>query len=752
MAHEYSHNFLEGSDLYGGGGGKIGYWDLLGDSLAVGMMSDTSSYYKSRLGWITFKNVLNGPVMAAAEFRLQPYATTGEAIKIVPDPANNPKEYFLLEFRTATGGDSNWTPDGGLKESGLLIAHINDRFGDGATGYLCSSPFMDIEEADRNDGKCWDNRTYCDLQWSDPPNAQAGSVGVSVYPPNNWPDWKVRPPGVLYPFGNNTSFTPTSNPNSNFYGGRDSGLSITNIRKVGNEMIFTVEMTGNNQAVYQLGANDQYYFADFNGDGKDELLIFNGNTLALLEHEQNQFHMIWQAQTCLGGWHFGNGDRLYIGDFNGDGRADVFIRSAEWAGLFICDGQSFTEVWMTGDPAQNQNWIGGWHLGSADSEYIGDFDGDGKDDIFIRSPQWAALLLATGNGFNNVWMTGDPNQNQNWIDGWHLGPGDRHIVGDFNGDGRDDIFIRSDQWAAVLTSDGSRLHVEWMSGDPAQNSNWVDAWQLTSADRELSAHVNYSPNADVFVYRPGQQTGVFLMTEGGIPHVTWLAGSTFAAKSSGAPVDRFYRGRFTGGHNTDVLVFDGNQLVLYRNTGGSLQRIWRSGNWLGGWHLGFDDHLLIGDFNGDGRDDIFIRSPLWAGLLISTGAGFENVWMTGDPAQNQDWIGGWHLGIRDREVVGDFNGDGKADMYIRSDVWAGILLSQGDSFTSAFVQQNMIGPWQFNPADRELIGRFSGRANDEIFVYHPWGWTGALTPSAGNTSGQLNVALTAAQFRQITAR
>jgi ribosome modulation factor len=265
------------------------------------------------------------------------------------------------------------------------------------------------------------------------------------------------------------------------------------------------------------------------------------------------------------------------------------------------------------------------------------------DDIYLRSPYWAALLLSTGAGFQNVWMTGDPTQGRNWIGGWRLGPMDREFIGDFNGDGCADIFIRSPFWAGLLIASGAGFENVWMSGDTAQGQNWI-----------------------------------------------------------------------------------------------------------GGWRLGPHDRIHVGDFNGDGKADIFIRSPRWAGLLMSTGSAFQNVWMTGDPALNEDWIGGWHLGSRDREVVGDFNGDGKAEIFIRSNEWAGILASSGDGMNATFVQQDRINSWELTSADRELVGRLSGTARDEIFVYHPIGWTGVLTPILGKMSGQLSLVLTVAQFRQLT--
>ena len=49
---------------------------------------------------------------------------------------------------------------------------------------------------------------------------------------------------------------------------------------------------------------------------------------------------------------------------------------------------------MTGDPAANLDWIGGWHLDPRDRVTVADTDGDGVDEVFIRSAGWAGLLGA----------------------------------------------------------------------------------------------------------------------------------------------------------------------------------------------------------------------------------------------------------------------------------------------------------------------------------------------------------------------
>jgi len=99
---------------------------------------------------------------------------------------------------------------------------------------------------------------------------------------------------------------------------------------------------------------------------------------------------------------------------------------------------------------------------------VGDFNGDGKDDIIgrvLESGQWWSGI-SNGSGFTtSLWATWSPAVT--WVD---------VQVGDFNGDGKDDIAARVLQSGQIWTglSNGSTafstaLWTTWSSG-----VSWVD--------------------------------------------------------------------------------------------------------------------------------------------------------------------------------------------------------------------------------------------------------------------------------------
>ena len=113
------------------------------------------------------------------------------------------------------------------------------------------------------------------------------------------------------------------------------------------------------------------------------------------------------------GYHNG---RNLIGDFDGDGRDDLIQHIGTGWRVLVSRGSSLLSggIWTTA----------GYH----NANLIGDFDGDGRDDLIQFIGTGWRVLLSTGQSLQSagIWTTA----------GYHNG---RNLIGDFDGDGRDDL-------------------------------------------------------------------------------------------------------------------------------------------------------------------------------------------------------------------------------------------------------------------------------------------------------------------------
>jgi ribosome modulation factor len=321
--------------------------------------------------------------------------------------------------------------------------------------------------------------------------------------------------------------------------------------------------------------------------------VSDGASLALWENVDTSPHLVGRSGPWIDGWHLGPFDRFTVADLDGDGLDELFVRSPSWAGVLRWQNGGFRCSWISGDPANNANWIGGWHLGPLDRDVAVDLDGDHRDELFVRSPQWAAVFRWTGSAMTCPWMTGDPATNGDWIGGWHLGRQDRAIAGHFRGAGGAELFVRSPQWAGLLAWNGSALETVWMSGDPAANANWIGGWHLGPMDREVAGRFNGSTD-EVFV-RSRQWAALFRWNrQASAMECPWMTGDPAS-----------------------------NQ------------------DWIGDWHLDPRDRVTIADIDADGFDEVFIRSASFAGLLVRAGAGLTSAIVL------QGNIGTWKLNAFD---------------------------------------------------------------------------------------------------------
>lgn len=186
-----------------------------------------------------------------------------------------------------------------------------------------------------------------------------------------------------------------------------------------------------------FAGHDRWYTGDFNDDGKDDIFRtinqWGGAEVQLSNGEFFESDGLWTGAGFYG-------HRWYVGNFDGQGGDDVLRLSHQYGGaeVFTSDGNSFSSqgVW-TGAGIWGHRW------------YVGDFDGDGIDDLMRLSHQHggAEVFLSDGSGsFNSagVWSGAGI-----WGDEWY--------VGDFDDDGRDDIMRLTHQYggAEVLLSNGS---------------------------------------------------------------------------------------------------------------------------------------------------------------------------------------------------------------------------------------------------------------------------------------------------------
>jgi hypothetical protein len=262
-------------------------------------------------------------------------------------------------------------------------------------------------------------------------------------------------------------------------------------------------------------------------------------------------------------------DGWYIGDYNRDGRDDIFRYIAGTAGADV----------FTSNGTQFLHW-GYWTMAGhgADGWHVGDYNGDGRDDIFRVVVGVSGADVFTSNGTKFLHW-GSWTGSGCGSDGWH--------VGDFNGDGRDDIFrvVVSVSGADVFTSNGTKF-LHW--GSWTGSGCGSDGWYV--------GDFNGDGRDDIFRYLPG---------------------------TSGA----------------DVFLSNGT-------------KFYHSGSWTGAGHG--SDGWYVGDYNGDGRDDIFRVLPGTSGadVFLSTGTSFmrSGSWTVAGCGPD-----GWH--------VGDYNRDGRDDIF-----------------------------------------------------------------------------------------
>ncbi len=155
-------------------------------------------------------------------------------------------------------------------------------------------------------------------------------------------------------------------------------------------------------------------------------------------------------------------DNLLIGDFDGDGAEE----------LFCISGGNYWN-WMTILKYRDDDWVWYWSdygISSAgagisffrDNMTVGDFDGDGKDEILGYNNGWIALFKYKNGDWTKFWSN---NGNTN-ID---IAPYNHFYAGDFDGDSKDELmcYPAHNGWTTMFKWNGRGF--SWVWSDYGEN-------------------------------------------------------------------------------------------------------------------------------------------------------------------------------------------------------------------------------------------------------------------------------------------
>lgn len=290
------------------------------------------------------------------------------------------------------------------------------------------------------------------------------------------------------------------------------------------------------------GAGRGVAVGDYNKDGRADIFVAaDGHYLLYRNNEDGTFTEVDEAAGLTAG--DAQGRAAAWADYNGDGNLDLYVVNASPDRLYRNNGDgTFTDV--SAEAGISSDAVG-------HAVAFTDLTGDGHPDLYVANEGQDDLYINNGDG---TFSKADPAAAgiAESANSWSV------AVADYNGDGRPDIFVANDGSAAVYRNDGGGMftNVAAAAGIAALTAD-AQSRAVALADYDKDG------DQDLFIGNVGQDLLFRNNGDGTFADVTMAVGlvENPVAAAAGAAW-----GDYDNDGDPDLIVVNEGQDRLYRNT------------------------------------------------------------------------------------------------------------------------------------------------------------------------------------------
>lgn len=363
---------------------------------------------------------------------------------------------------------------------------------------------------------------------------------------------------------------------------------------------FTIQGTTGTVFTDNVGYNNgnRFFQMDINGDGRVDLVARGSDGAIFIGiSDGNSFPFPVSTPSAFSdAAGFGNGNRFFPMDINGDGRGDLVIRNG--TGDLIVWSSNGSTLTPTGTTPTVLTDAAGWNSGQR--FFIMDMNADGRGDIVARSGAGnLSVYLSNGTGFILGSTSGAL-----FPDALGWNDPTRFFPSDINADGISDLTVRTAVGHLDTFIYGGGVWGVYPSGNALS-----DAAGYNSGQRLFSMDVNGDGRTDIVARDSAGNLLVQLSYGFGFGQISFTP-TVLTDVGGWNTGNRYFPMDVNGDGRTDLVVRDANgNFIVYRATDNGF--ILASSTPTGftdaaGWNTG--RRFFVMDVGGDGRADIVARA------------------------------------------------------------------------------------------------------------------------------------------------